>query len=199
MSCRCGHSDRAHSESLCSQCTCSSYRESQVKGNQLSYEDPWSTTPVQPEPTPEPAPAVTTAATAAVDSVSVQHSTDGVSATFKFSGEYSDPWVVVKGADPADVLAKISTVEFKSLMDRVKQISGHYSGAGSAPAGGGAQQQSRAPQAAQEAPGGEKRFCAHGEMQFKSGVSKKTGNPYKMFVCTAPRDQQCDAQFLNSK
>ena len=168
------------------------------------YDDPWATPvpaaaePEHPDPEPtSPEPAGTTAASAVVDSVSVQHSTDGVSATFKFSGAYSDPWVVVKGADPADVLAKISTVEFKSLMDRVKQISGHYSGAGSAPSGGGAQQPSRAPQAAQEAPGGEKRYCSHGEMTFKTGVSKKTGKPYKMFACPAPRDQQCKAQFLD--
>ncbi|AMW64129.1 hypothetical protein SEA_LEVIATHAN_52 [Mycobacterium Phage Leviathan] len=180
-----------------------------MKGSHLSYEDPWSTAaPAQPEPAPAPAPApaaapvTTTATTAAVDSVSVQHSTDGVSATFKFAGAYSDPWVVVKGSDPADVLAKLDKPEFKALMDKVKFIASVYAPA-SAPAGnagGGAQQQqSRAPQPAQEAPGGEKRYCSHGEMQFKSGVSKKTGNPYKMFVCTAPRDQQCDAQFLNSK
>ncbi|WXX09758.1 ribonucleoside reductase class II [Mycobacterium phage MS619] len=171
----------------------------------MSYEDPWSTAPAQqsePEPPAQAAaPVATTASAAAVDSVSVQHSTDGVSATFKFAGQYSDPWVVVKGADPADVYAKISTAEFKALMDRVAQIAGVYAGAAAKPAGnaGGGAQQSRAPQPAQEAPGGEKRFCQHGEMQFKSGVSKKTGNPYKMFVCTAPRDQQCDAQFLNSK
>ncbi|QGJ89189.1 hypothetical protein SEA_RETRO23_51 [Mycobacterium phage Retro23] len=173
----------------------------------MSYEDPWSSAPAQqsePEPPAQAAaPAATTASAAAVDSVSVQHSTDGVSATFKFAGQYSDPWVVVKGADPADVYAKISTPEFKALMDRVQQIAGVYAGAAAKPAGnagGGAQQQqSRAPQPAQEAPGGEKRYCSHGEMQFKSGVSKKTGNPYKMFVCTAPRDQQCDAQFLNSR
>ncbi|QTF81473.1 hypothetical protein SEA_TARSUSIV_49 [Mycobacterium phage TarsusIV] len=178
----------------------------------MSYEDPWSTAPAQPEPQPEPTPApvaapvATTATAAAVDSVSVQHSTDGVSATFKFAGAYSDPWVVVKGADPADVYAKISTPEFKQLMDRVQQIAGVYAGAGAKPAGnagGGAApaqaQQSRAPQAAQEAPGGEKRYCAHGEMEFKSGVSKKSGKPYKLFSCTAPRDQQCEAQFLNDK
>ncbi|AYD87076.1 hypothetical protein SEA_NICOLETERA_49 [Mycobacterium phage NicoleTera] len=175
----------------------------------MSYEDPWSTTPAQPEPTPEPeptpAPVTTTATAAAVDSVSVQHSTDGVSATFKFAGAYSDPWVVVKGSDPADVLAKVNTPEFKELMDKVQFIASHYAGAGAKPAGnagGGAPaqaQQSRAPQAAQEAPNGEKRYCAHGEMEFKSGVSKKTGKPYKLFSCTAPRDQQCEAQFLNDK
>ncbi|QDP44632.1 ssDNA binding protein [Mycobacterium phage NothingSpecial] len=174
-----------------------------MKGSNLSYEDPWSTAPAQPEPTPEPSPApATTAASAAVDSVSVQHSTDGVSATFKFAGAYSDPWVVVKGSDPADVLSKVNTQAFKELMDRVQQIAGVYAGSGAKPAaggGGGQAQQSRAPQAAQEAPGGEKRYCEHGEMVFKSGVSKSSGKPYKLFSCTAPRDQQCKAQFLNDK
>ncbi|AMB18540.1 ribonucleoside reductase class II [Mycobacterium phage Centaur] len=173
-----------------------------MKGNQLSYEDPWSSAPAQQsEPEPAAAPVTTTAASAAVDSVSVQHSTDGVSATFKFAGQYSDPWVVVKGADPADVLSKVNTHEFKALMDRVQQIAGMYAGAGSKPAGnaGGGAQQSRAPQAAQEAPNGEERFCQHGKMEFKSGVSKKSGKPYKLFSCTAPRDQQCEAQFLNDK
>ncbi|AXH46790.1 hypothetical protein SEA_ACOLYTE_46 [Mycobacterium phage Acolyte] len=177
-----------------------------MKGSNLSYEDPWGT-PAQTEPEqaqaePAAAPVATTAASAAVDSVSVQHSTDGVSATFKFAGAYSDPWVVVKGSDPADVLAKVNTPEFKALMDKVQFIAGMYSGAGKpvAPAngGGGGQQQSRAPQQAQQAPGGEKRFCEHGEMVFKSGVSK-AGNAYKLFSCTAPRDQQCKAQYLNDK
>lgn len=178
-----------------------------MKGSNLSYEDPWSTAPAQPEPAPAPEPTPAPANPVSADvikanqAMSVQHSTDGVSATFKFAGGYHDPWVVVKGADPTDVLGKIETAEFKALMDRVQKIAGHYAPTGGKPAGnaGGGAQQSRAPQPAQEAPGGEKRFCAHGEMQFKSGVSKKTGNPYKMFVCTAPRDQQCDAQFLNSK
>ncbi|AFI24958.1 class II ribonucleotidereductase [Mycobacterium phage SWU1] len=179
-----------------------------MKGNQLSYDDPWSTAPAQPEPAPAPEPetapsaTVTTASAAVRDSMAVQHSTDGVSATFKFAGQYSDPWVVVKGADPADVLAKVNTAEFKALMDKVQQIAGHYAGSGgSAPAngGGGGQQQSRAPQAAQEAPGGEKRYCQHGEMVYKSGVSKKTGKPYALFSCTAPRDQQCDAQWPDKK
>lgn len=60
--------------------------------------------------------------------------------------------------------------------------------------GGG--QRSGQPQASQEAPNGEKRFCAHGEMRFKSDVSK-AGKPYKGFFCTSrDRSDQCDAQFL---
>ncbi|WKW87264.1 hypothetical protein SEA_CHARGERPOWER_49 [Mycobacterium phage Chargerpower] len=180
-----------------------------MKGSNLSYEDPWASAPAdapaeeaQAAPVEQQAPVatVTTATAAAVDSVSVQHSTDGVSATFKFAGAYSDPWVVVKGSDPGDVLGKVNTSTFKELMDTVQKIAGVYAGAAKAAIGGQAAaapaQQSRAPQAAQEAPGGEKRFCSHGEMVFKSGVAKGSGKPYQLFSCTAPRDQQCKAQFL---
>ncbi|QBJ01135.1 hypothetical protein PBI_ARISSANAE_49 [Mycobacterium phage Arissanae] len=169
----------------------------------MSYEDPFATAPVdepseeaQQQTAPTPAPS---GVSVAKDSVSVQHSTDGVSATFKFSGAYSDPWVVVKGSDPADVLGKVNDPSFKELMDRVKQISAFY-GAESKPAasgggGGGGGQRQSAPQAAKEAPNGEKKFCKHGEMEYKSGTSKKTGKPYALFSCTAPRDEQCDAQW----
>lgn len=39
--------------------------------------------------------------------------------------------------------------------------------------------------------------CVHGPMKFHQGVSKSTGKPYKMWKCTAPRDQECRAQFIN--
>ncbi|QGH80610.1 hypothetical protein SEA_RAHALELUJAH_50 [Mycobacterium phage Rahalelujah] len=172
----------------------------------MSYEDPFATAPAdepaeeaQQQTPPTPAASGVSVTNVAKDSVSVQHSTDGVSATFKFEGAYSDPWVVVKGSDPSDVLGKVNDPAFKELMDRVKQIATFYGGSakpasGGGNGGGGGQRQS-APQAAKEAPNGEKQFCQHGEMEYKSGTSKKTGKPYALFSCTAPRDQQCDAKW----
>lgn len=185
------------------------------KGSNLSYEDPFATAPAtadvpqqdeaQQQTVPTQAPAQAPAAvSAARESVSVQHSTDGVSATFKFGGQYSDPWVVVKGADAAEVHEKLYDPKFKELMDRVQFIASQYGSASptaSKPAnggGGGGGQQSRAPQGATQAPNGETRYCEHGEMVYKSGISK-AGNPYKLFSCTAPRDKQCKAQYLNDK
>ncbi|AMS00850.1 hypothetical protein SEA_FAYELY_50 [Mycobacterium phage Fayely] len=168
----------------------------------MSYEDPFATAPANDEPAEEAQQQTAPTAPASVvnvakDSVSVQHSTDGVSATFKFEGAYSDPWVVVKGADPEDVLTKVNDPKFKELMDRVKQIAAFY-GPQNKPAttgGGGGGQRQAPPKAATEAPNGEKKFCKHGEMEYKSGTSKKTGKPYALFSCTAPRDEQCDAQW----
>ncbi|QNJ55873.1 hypothetical protein SEA_PAINTERBOY_51 [Mycobacterium phage PainterBoy] len=179
----------------------------------MTFPDPFADVPAPapapvPEPTPapahapEPAPAAPDAsvwdAKPATQALSVAHSTDGVSATFKFGGAYSDPWVVVKGADAGEVNAKLHDPQFRELMDFVKRVADVY-GPSNQPAQtqaqGGGQRQSRAPQAAQEAPNGEKQYCQHGEMEYKTGVSKKTGKPYALFSCTAPRDQQCDAKW----
>ena len=37
--------------------------------------------------------------------------------------------------------------------------------------------------------------CAHGFMKEKSGVSEKTGKDYFGYTCTAPREEQCPAQW----
>jgi hypothetical protein len=46
------------------------------------------------------------------------------------------------------------------------------------------------------APGGESRFCAHGEMQWKSGTSKTTNKPYAGWFCTSSdRNNQCKPEW----
>ncbi|AXH48821.1 hypothetical protein SEA_STEAMY_46 [Mycobacterium phage Steamy] len=174
----------------------------------MSYEDPFAdaapaTAPEEAQQAPvaqAPVQQAAPVATQATGAQQIQHSTDGISATFKFDGAYGAPWVVVKGATASEVNAKIHDPEFKELMDYVKRIAGVYGAPAAAPAAGGGQaaapaQQSRAPQGATQAPNGETRSCVHGPMVFKSGVSQK-GNAYKLFSCTAPRDQQCKAEYL---
>jgi hypothetical protein len=154
----------------------------------LSYEDPFDNAPdenVKEVPVVEEKPVV--------------ESLDGkMTITFKGAGGYADRWVVVYAAGAKDGLDIIQDPAFKELLDYSRKIAEYDRGAASpaapqqtvAPATGGAPQQS------QEAPGGEKRFCNHGEMQFKTGVAKGSGKPYSLFSCTAPREQQCKAQFL---
>ncbi|APC43198.1 hypothetical protein SEA_JAAN_50 [Mycobacterium phage Jaan] len=183
----------------------------------MSYEDPFADAPAADEPAEEaqqqtppsqPAPKPVVAGGPAGD----------LSVTFKGDGSYASPWIVPKyatvadalvdlGEDPSVVAGMGQAQRWMALFERATKMAAHFaklSGGAPAPANGGGngggqqRQQSRAPQAAQEAPNGEERFCAHGKMEFKSGVSKKTGKPYKLFSCTAPRDQQCDAQFLKS-
>ncbi|QGJ94816.1 hypothetical protein SEA_BLINN1_55 [Mycobacterium phage Blinn1] len=191
----------------------------------MSYEDPFANAPATPEPAQAPqqdeaqqqtAPtqvATVPTVTATVAPVAVSPAGD-LSVTFKGDGTYTAPWIVPKYASVADALidlgespqavAGLSQAQrWMALFERSTKMAAHFASLGGGtpnakPAGGGGGSGSRAPQAAQQAPGGEKRFCEHGEMVFKSGISK-AGNAYKLFSCTAPRDQQCKPQYLNDK
>ena len=151
-------------------------------------------TETQEAPITSTAPVTNTIKTASADAEGK------VVLTFKGGTGYDAPWIVIHAADLQDAHDSVTGDNASLLaatMERVQTAGKHFSGmaptkssGGSAGGGGGA------PAAAQSAPGGETRHCAHGEMVFKSGVSK-AGKPYKLFSCTAPRDQQCKAQFLN--
>lgn len=119
-----------------------------------------------------------------------------ISVTTKGTGRQSDRWVVLRGT-PNEVDAILDSPVYKRVLDKSWAASEYDSRrAGVVPAQPTPPAGSAAPQQAGEAPGGEKRYCSHGEMVFKSGVAKSTGKPYRLFSCTAPRDQQCPAQFL---
>ncbi|AER48759.1 ribonucleoside reductase class II [Mycobacterium phage Alma] len=182
----------------------------------MSYEDPFATAPAdapaeeaqqQTEPTPPPAKPVVnnTAAPVAVGPAG------DLSVTFKGDGTYTAPWIVPKYASvdaalvdlgvDADEVAKLGQGQkWFALFDRATKMAQHFASLGGGAAkpasgGGGGSQRQAPPKAATEAPNGEKKFCKHGEMEYKSGTSKKTGKPYALFSCTAPRDEQCDAQW----
>lgn len=164
----------------------------------MSFEDPFDNAPADTEEAQQPAaPAVKVTATKPAPAES-----DGkVVLTFKGGRDFDAPWIVIhaNGLQEAhDFVVGDNASLLSTVMERVKLAAKHFAGqpaAQAAQAGGGGQAPSRAPQGAQEAPGGEKRFCEHGEMVFKSGVSK-AGNSYKLFSCTAPREHQCKAQYL---
>lgn len=154
-------------------------------------DDPWSSPPPEAaKPAPAPRPIVEGA--------------DGkVVLTFKGGTGFDAPWIVVHATDLDDALSYVNQqngLKFQDLMNRVQNAAKGFAalGGGSAPAPqGGGQQQSNAPQAAQQAPNGQREFCSHGEMEFKSGVSK-AGKPYSLFSCTVrDRNQQCKAKYLN--
>lgn len=187
-----------------------------MKENKLSYDDPFDAPQAPPAPPAEESQQQTAPTPAAVGhnpAAPVAVSPNGdLSVTFKGDGGYGSPWIVPKYASVGDALVdlgmspqEVSTLSqgnrWLKLFERTKQMNDHFAGlGGGAPApagngGGGQQRQSKAPQQAQEAPNGEKQFCQHGEMEYKTGVSKKTGKPYALFSCTAPRDQQCDAKW----
>lgn len=116
--------------------------------------------------------------------------------TLKGGAGYDAPWIVVHANDSQDALNQLRDDVLKELITRTKEVATYFSGGNARPAQAQQQTQQGPPQGATEAPGGEKRYCAHGEMRFKSDISK-AGKPYKGFFCTErDRSQQCDAQFI---
>ncbi|QFG12550.1 hypothetical protein PBI_TOAKA_50 [Mycobacterium phage Toaka] len=185
----------------------------------MSYDDPFADAPADSAPaeeaqqqTPPTPPAPATVVTNTAAPVTVSPAGD-LSVTFKGDGTYTAPWIVPKyasvdaalvdlGVDPAAVAELGQGAKWFALFDRATKMAQHFASLGGgtpnakpAGGGGGGGQRQSAPQAAKEAPNGEKQFCQHGEMEYKSGTSKKTGKPYALFSCTAPRDQQCDAKW----
>ena len=123
--------------------------------------------------------------------------------TFKGGLGFDAPWIVIHAADLQDAADQVSGSNASLLADtmaKVQSAGAHFASlapnkpAATAPAGGGG----RAPQQAQQAPGGQSKTCAHGEMQFRSGVSAKTGKAWKAFFCPTPKGTpgQCDAEFI---
>lgn len=160
----------------------------------MSYEDPFDSMPddnVKEIPVVEEKPVV-------IKSEAVGEGEGKIVSTYKEGAGFDSSWTVVHAASVDDWFAIHEHPRFKEMIDRQKKIAAYMRG-GAAPSAGNPPQQRAAgstPQQAAEAPGGEKRFCEHGEMQFKTGVAKSTGKPYSLFSCTAPREQQCKAQFL---
>lgn len=162
-------------------------------------DNPWDNTPAQPEPTPAPTepPAQVTVTNQAPQVV--QASGDEVTLTFKESGGYDAAWVVIRAASVSSANAILDDFDgLSALLNKTKQVAGFFRGGAPSQGnggGGGGARKSNAPAAAQQAPNGEKRYCSHGEMEYKTGNRKSDGKPYALFSCTGPRDEQCKAQY----
>lgn len=161
---------------------------------------------VQPEPVVETV-TETNNSNVFTETVEVQTVTNPegvtrVSLTFKAGTGFDSPWVVVEGGSVPGILADLKATPaevgelFGLVANGARSLQKAYGGnAPSAPAAQ-PQAQSRPPQ--QQAPSGEGKTCNHGEMIFRSGVSQKTGKPWKGFFCPTPKGTpgQCDAQFV---
>lgn len=165
----------------------------------MSFEDPFDAAPLDSQaPAEETAPVKTKVAKA---KPAVQTDSDGkVVITFKGGRDFDAPWIVfhANGLQEAHDFVVDNVSMLATVMQKTQEAAKYFAGkaAGKDPAAEAAQPQRSAPQGSQEAPGGEKRFCDHGEMVFRTGVAKATGKPYSLFSCTAPRESQCKAQFL---
>jgi hypothetical protein len=130
-----------------------------------------------------------------------------VRVTLKGGKGYDAPWITVDGTSIPDVLGQLVDHgdALKDLLDRASKVGAYFArlgnGAQTAPAGpeptARSNQSSDAKPERQQAPGGQSKYCSHGEMVFKSGVAKSSGKPYKGFFCPSDdRDEQCKPEFI---
>jgi hypothetical protein len=133
----------------------------------------------------------------------------GVSLTFKGDGAYYSPWIVLRAPNAAG-LRDLLDDDLKELIKESTTIAkGHYKLAqeiaGEKPArsggggngGGGGGNYNRAPQAAKEHPDGKKEFCEHGEMDYKTGVTKSGKNQGKAWHAFDCSKGVCDRKWDN--
>mgnify|MGYP003514862100 FL=1 len=158
----------------------------------MSYEDPFDSIP---DDNVKEVPAVEEKVV--IKSEAVGDGEGKIVSTYKEGAGYDASWTVVHAASVDDWFLIHENPRFPELLAKQKKVAAYFR----TKPEGAAQQSgqtnpSHAPQQATQAPGGEKRFCSHGEMVFKTGVAKATGKPYSLFSCTAPREQQCRAEFL---
>lgn len=112
---------------------------------------------------------------------------------------YGAPSISIRGGSIPDALAQMKghDDDLKELVQAAAKYGkafGRIVDGDKPQAGGGGQAQERP--AHQSAPGGEERYCKHGSMEFKSGMSK-AGNSYKGFFCPSrDRADQCKPQFM---
>lgn len=112
--------------------------------------------------------------------------------TLKGGRDYDAPWIVIHAADVEDANVQLSDPELKPLIEQTAKVAKFFAktNGGGQPQGGGQQQSNGKPAGAEEAPGGEKQFCKHGEKRFDTKISKKTKKPYSAFFCTGPQSDQ---------
>lgn len=125
-----------------------------------------------------------------------------VRVTLKAGPGYEAPWITVDGtdvADAADQLSDGSAVDklVKVTVNAAKHFHGTYGTGRPASSGGGQARQAGKPEAADQAPDGEERYCKHGRRKYMSGISKTSGKAYKGFFCNeTDRSEQCKPEFV---
>lgn len=153
------------------------------------------TNDLPPWEVPAKAPAEKTAATAAPRPES-SGGWEGVTVTLKGGKGFEAPWIVIHAADAADALAQVKDKAMAELAKATAQMGAWFAGlggSGSTPASSGGERPSRSDSKPerQRAPRGEREYCEHGEMTWKSGTNKR-GKAYSGFFCP---DNECDPKW----
>lgn len=126
--------------------------------------------------------------------VAANNSEGKLTVTLKGGNGFDAPWIVIHADDANDALDQLNDKALGALIARTKEVAGFFSGGtGQAPQ---RPAQGSAP-ASKDAPAGDAPQCNHGAMTYRSGVSKKNGQPWKAYFCPAPQGaDQCQAKFI---
>lgn len=125
-------------------------------------------------------------------------STGEIVQTVKFGTGFDAPWLVAHGPDAKTINTITNTVDYRTLVDTTVQVARYAQKAWASSASTGstatavATTEAPRPQPDRSAPpNGEKKYCSHGERQYKEGVSK-AGKTYKAYFCSSQdKDAQC--------
>ena len=110
--------------------------------------------------------------------------------TFKEGPGYEQTWHVVHAPSVQKANEILSDPEFKELLARQKKINQWFRSGVDSKGGDG---YSAPPRGATQTPDGGTHHCKHGQMQYRSGIAKGTGKPYRLFACPHPvKAEECD-------
>jgi len=115
--------------------------------------------------------------------------------TLKGGGGFDAPWIVLEAADAYD-MRDMTTGEdadvLVEVMENMWKASRKFQELGG-PTQSSAPKSYGPPAGAAQSPDGETHQCKHGQMQYRSGIAKASGKPYRLFGCPHPvRAEQCD-------
>ena len=155
--------------------------------------DPFADDTTEPEKTETP-------------DVTVEDAAIEYSVTLKGGRDFDAAWVVMRGTK--EQLLEEFDEELQELLKQAAKYGkafaalgaegrGTGTGGGAAKRTGGAATQSRPAPGPKDHPNGKKEFCQHGEMQYKSGVTKTGKNAGKTWHAFDCPDGECDRKWDN--
>lgn len=138
----------------------------------------------------------TAVSTPEVETAEAKNSTTAASATLKAGSSYNAPWVVVRGADVAELNDQLRDPAMRDLLEITAKSALYLDGLMPAPEVPEKAPANNPTPPQQKSDTGETRHCKHGEMQFRSG--SKNGRAWSAFFCPTPKGtaDQCAAEFM---
>lgn len=149
----------------------------------MSTIDPFNTNPgeeAQQQTEPTTTPSIETSKEKPTLTTTTVSDQSKLTLTFKGGAGFDAPWVVVHANTPSEAAALVRDQDFKELLQLTQEVGGAFGGMAPNKPAQAAPVANAVPAGAQQAPAGSPE-CPPGFV-FKSGISAKTGKPWKGFM-----------------